>query len=407
MRTFTYLVLSVLAVAPEALAFENAKVLPPGVRNLNVRQVNTNISAKTDGNADAQPLAQPLMQDLTFAKIAQGENDLKAAQLKAFLLTNGFDENAAVGSFVADLKGNLAVTAGIASYGVSSNVTLALAVPYYRASTSLAVGFVPNATGQAFLDSLAKPENNNTVSAREAGAKLNDAVGRLNTKLADNGYRELENWNDRGLGDVTLAAKARVYESGGVALATTSGFVAPTGRVDDPNILNDVAFGDGQWDVFGQLALDEDLGLGFGLNQFAKYTVQLPAERQVRAATKAESIEVDLVKADVKLGDKYDAGASLQYGAGNGFLAGVGGTYFKKVGDVYRGLEPDVKAKLQDGTDQQALNSELCVGFSTVPHYQAKRFAIPFEVKMTYAKQAMSRNMPITDLAQIDLNLFF
>jgi hypothetical protein len=54
-----------------------------------------------------------------------------------------------------------------------------------------------------------------------------------------------------------------------------------------------------------------------------------------------------------------------------------------------------------------AHNGEAQLGFSTVPLYQRGAFAVPFEMKLTYTKQLESRNMPITDLAQFDLNLFF
>ncbi len=401
------LTFAALASAPHAAAFENAKVLPEGVRNVDFRTVNASLDEKTDASGKTVPLASPLMQDLTFNKMASGESELKGNQLRAFLLNNGFDANLAVGRFTADLKGNLSVVAPVLSYGLTSDLTLAIAVPYYRANTSVKVGFTPNATGQAFLDALAKPENNNTAAAREAGLKLNDAVGRLNAKLRDHGFNELNDWSASGLGDITLAAKAKVYERGPLSLATTGGAVAPTGRIDDPDILTDVAFGDGQWDLFGQVAADEDLGLGFGLNQYAKYTAQLPGTKTVRAATKDESIEVRKVRTRYKLGDKFDGGASLQYAAVLGPLVGVGASYFRKIGDVYRGVDPLVKAKLEDETDQEALNGELQLGYSTVALYQQKRFAVPFEIKATYLKQVASRHIPVTDLAQFDLNLFF
>jgi hypothetical protein len=322
---------------------------------------------------------------------------------------NGFSDSDSVGTYTADLKGNLSVIAPVISYGLTDKLTVAVGIPYYRANTSIKMGFLPNANGQAFLNALANQDNNNSAAAREAGLKLNDAVGQLNAKLRANGFSELKDWDDSGFGDITLATKARVLEAGPLALATTTGVVAPTGRVDDPDILTDIAFGDGQWDLFAQVAADETLGVGFVLNQYAKYTNQLPAEKTVRADTKAEQIEVERIHTRYKLGDKLDAGASVQYGAVIGPLAGVGVTYFRKIGDIYRGSEvaPDVAAKLEDETDQSAVNTEFELGYSTVALYQQKRFAVPFELKATYAKQMASRHMPITDIAQLDLNLFF
>lgn len=396
-----------LAVTSPALAFESAKVLPAGVRNVNVRTVNTNIEQKTDADGKGKPLAQPLAQSLTFSKIAKSEEALAAKQLEGFLLTQGMTMDDMVGAFTADLKGHIGVAAGIFSYGVSEKLTLAIAAPYYRASTAIEVGFRKNETGQRFLNALAKPENNNQASAQEAGGKLNNAVGRLNDKLRDNGFRALEDWHDEGLGDMTLAGKYQVFKRGDLAAATTAGVVAPTGRPDDPEILNDVAFGDGQFDVFGQVATDQPLFGDVVANEYAKYTVQLPGERDMRMTTEDESIEVDKQETKFKLGDKVDAGLSLVYQPPEGVVAGLGYTYFRKYGDIYRDVPGAVKSKLEGGTDQVAHNGEAQLGFSTVPLYQRGAFAVPFEMKLTYTKQLESRNMPITDLAQFDLNLFF
>jgi len=396
-----------LLCAPSALAFESAKTLPAGVRNLDVRTVNTRIEEKTNGDGKAIPLAEPLAQQLTFDKIAKGEDELKAQLLRAFLLDNGFQEDDVVGEFSADLNAAVSVVAPIFGYGITENLTLAVAVPYYRATTKVEVGFTPNATAQRFLDALATTENNQTAAAREAGDKLNNAVARLNSKLADNGYRELEDWEGRGIGDVTLAAKHRAFDNGLFAFASTTGVVLPTGRVDNPDILTDLAFGDGQWDVFGQLITDESLGGGFLVNQHAKYTAQLPGRKVVREATFDEAIEVQQKNTRFKLGDKIDAGASLQWTPRFGLISGIGYTYFKKYGDRYTDVDADAKAKLQDETDQESHNREAVLGYSTVPHYQSGAFGLPVELKLTYTSPISSKNLPVSDLYQVDFNLFF
>lgn len=399
--------IAVTLIASQSAAFENTQVLPKGVRNLNLRSVNTEFDEKTGPDGVKNPLAQPLMKDLTFDLIARGEEKLKGDQLRAFLTSNGFSESDSVGQFTADLNGKISVLAPITSYGVTDRMTVALAVPVYNASTSVSVGFQPNDRAAAFLAALSRPENNQTAAARDAGAKLNNAVGRLNDKLVDNHYAELRDWDAQGLGDITIASKYRFLGTEVLGGAVTSGVVAPTGRTDDPDILTDVPFGDGQWDIFGQLAFDQSAFGGLVLNQFGKYTLQLPDEKLVRAVEEDETIEVDYTRTKFKLGDKIDAGTSLQWSPAFGLVSGVGYTYFRKFGDVYRGPVNETKEELEKNTDQVAHNSEVQLGYSTIPHYQAGLFAVPFELKLTYVRQITSRNMPVTDLAQIDLNLFF
>lgn len=390
-----------------AAAFDNAKVLPKGVRSVNIRSINTDINETTDARGGKLVLADPLFKDLTFAKIAKDETPLKAEQLRAFLASNGLAEGDAVGQFTADLQGHISVIAPIASYGVSDKLTLAVALPIYSAQTSIVMGFRPNETANTFLTALARPENNQTAAARDAADKLNNAVARLNTKLVDNGYRELENWEGQGVGDLTLAAKYRFLSLADLSGATTLGVIAPTGQVDDQDVLNDIAFGDGQWDVFAQLSTDEEIAHHLVLNQFGKYTVQLPGAKNVRAVSADEQIEVNYDATRFKLGDKLDAGTSVTWEPQFGLITGVGYTYFRKFADLYRDINPDTKFELEDGSDQVAHNAEAVLGYSTVALYQAGVVPVPLELKLSYTRQLYSQNMPVSDLAQIDFSLFF
>ena len=67
----------------------------------------------------------------------------------------------------------------------------------------------------------------------------------------------------------------------------------------------------------------------------------------------------------------------------------------------------ETKEVLEDRTDMEAHNAEMMLGFSTIPAYQRGTFAAPMELKLTYTNQVVSRNMPVTDMLQLDLNLFF
>jgi hypothetical protein len=390
-----------------AYSFEHTRVLPKGVRNINIRNVQTDLAFKTDAGGRATPLASPLHQELTFKKIAKDETPIRAEQLKGFLLSHEFSLDEGIGAFTADLKGRLAVTAPIISFGLTDSTTLALAVPYYQAQTDINVGFLPNERAKAFLAALSKTENNQIASAREAAMKLNNAVERLNNKLVDHDFKKLDTWKASGVGDVTIAAKTRAISEDIFAVSTTFGVVAPTGRVDDPDVLTDMAFGDGQWDTFGQIAVDELLPAHFSWNQFAKYTVQLSGKKNVRQVTSDEKIEVEKKQLPFKLGDRIEAGSSLVWEPRFGLTTGVGLGYMHKFSDRYEIVDEYVKAELEKNTEISAQTTEWSIGYSTVPLYQSGLVPVPFEVKLTETRQLQSRNNPITDLIQVDMSLFF
>jgi hypothetical protein len=408
-RLAAFALASLVSLASQsAFGFEDTRVMPKGVRRLTFRLLNTNIAEKTSSDGERRSLGRPLEKDLTFKDIVKNESNLtKRSLTKGFLGYAGYSDPDSVGTFDADVKTRLTVFAPIATYGLTDKVTLAAAFPIYNMATSVDAGFNANATGQAFVNALGDGWNNQRISALEATEKINNAVQRLNDKLDKNGYRQLENWQKTAPGDLQLLAKVRTFDAGFVSNALTLGTVAPTGRIDDPDNLIDKGFGDGQWDIFGGTAFDQPLGeTGISFNQYGKYTWQLPGRRTVRLATEDETIEVEKRSTAFKLGDKIDAGASLQYAPDFGLVSGTGYNFSHKNADVYD-APSDAKAKLQKDTLEQAHQLEVELGYSAVPAYRRGQVPVPFEAKLNYKHQLASRNMPVTHLLQFDAGVFF
>lgn len=400
------LILAALASTP-AFAFESTKVLPKGVRNLDIRSLYTQTSKKTDLHGNEVSLAVDLYKPLKFSNILQGEEGLKKTQLNAFMIAKGFKDEDTVGDFRASLNAQINVWAPVLAWGLTDKITLAGAVPYYSTSTDINVGFRSNEGGDALLRAFEDPATNYYYAAVEASDKFANAVGRLNERLEKNGYEPLDEWNHSGWGDFTLAAKALVFDSSVFRAATTFGFNAPTGRSDNPNILTDLPYGDGQWDLFAQLTFDQVISKNLFINQFFKYTNQLPGRKEVRWKTFEETVEATRHQTDFKLGDKIDAGVSIQFEQDSGFNGGVGGLYYRKYGDRYEVDLVDVKNELKRATDQNALYWQARLGYSTVEAYRRKEFALPMSATIEYRKQYESQNLAVTDFTQIDLNLFF
>ncbi|HYX38915.1 MAG TPA: hypothetical protein VE954_37895 [Oligoflexus sp.] len=403
------LAFALLLSAGAASAFESTKTLPQGVRNLNIRGLYTSTSEKTDPNGNSISLAEALWRPLRFRSILSTEDDpLKRTQLEAFLVQQGISKEQSVGDFYADLNARINVWAPIVGWGLSNDMTLAVAVPYYSTSTDIEPGFRTNQGAEDFLARLTTDSMNNYGSAQEAVEKFRDAIGRLNRKLVKYNYSQLGSWNQTGWGDTTLALKYRAVNQDVLKFAVTGGVVVPTGRRDSPSILTDLPLGDGQWDVFSQLTFDQQLTSSVFLNQFARYTYQAPDRRRIPWKTYDESIEVPVNSTEFKYGDKVDGGLSVQYESlVTGVTAGLGALYYRKFGDRYEVSEIDSKNELQRWTDQNAEYAQARVGYSTVEAFRRKEFPLPASISMEYRRQLASRNTPITDFAQMDINLFF
>lgn len=389
------------------LGFEHTKVLPKGVRNLTIKSVRTSIGKKSNKEGIVEGIASPLEKEMTFKKVVNGESGLKKTQLEALMLYKEFSPDDSLGKLSADMQGNVAVTAPVFSLGLLDNLTLALAVPFYQADMAIKLGFqIERDNANKLLRTL--EEQNQIGAANDVAAKLNDAEGSLNGKLRDNGFRELKDWHGEGVGDVTIASKYKALDDEILKVASTNGFLLPTGKTSHPDILNDIPFGKGTLDFFSTLALDQHIREDLFFNQFVKYTHHFPARRKMRMVTEEEAIEVDTLNVRYELGANIDAGTSLQYEPESGLVLGLGYNFAKKMGDKYIVSDrPDTVNKLEKDTHQLAQYWEAKIGYSGVHAYKRGEIPAPFSATVEYKKHIASVNTFTNDFVTMDLALFF
>lgn len=401
--------LGVLLAGP-SYSFENTKVPPKGVRSLRFKNVSTNMNQKTDADGNLLPLSKPMQKALSFKRVISGEaNPFKRKKMEAFLLKEkgNLSEDDSLGQFSADLKATVDVFGPVFAWGITDSIAIAIGGPIYHMTSNAQMGFTPNdAMAQKVLNILGS-DMKQPGTASEVYKKVNNAVGEVHKKLLQNGFKDLAPWEKTGVGDMTVAMKHRVYNDDKIGLAYQTGLVLPTGETDDPDLLTDLPMGDGQMDAFLQLAIDESLGNGFVLNQYAKYTYQAPGKKEIRLATAVESIRVEKERVDFKLGDKFDAGTSVVYESYGGIQAGLGATYHRKFGDRIKGVADEVQSYVTRESVQEATYGEMRIGYSSVSSYRRKEFPLPFAINFDYRKQLASKHKPVADMMELDFNLFF
>ncbi|MBP9707267.1 MAG: hypothetical protein KBD78_06450 [Oligoflexales bacterium] len=398
---------SSLLICLPAFAFETTKVLPKGVRNLTIRTVDTSIKDKNNDVGETVPVSDPLQKGLTFDKIIRGEKGILKDLAVVGRDTVGMEDDTELGSFTADLRGDIRVIAPIFAYGISEKLTFGMAIPYYQAATKIEVGFQKNENADLFIQRLHDLQL--TQGAIEAGAKLNNAVGRLQDKLEENGYQRLDQWQQSGYGDLTVLLKYLALDQERIKAAATVGLNAPTGRVDNPDILIDIPFGDGTWDAFTQLTFDFPLYTDELLfNQYTRYRYQFEAQRDIRLITEAEAIEGEKKRVSYKMGDVLTSGVSLQWEPSFGLVTGAAAEYLNKYGDRYDVDNPEVDAKYRNETSQIAWRQNYLLGYSTLPAFKRKSFPAPLKATLMYSTLIRDGvSLPKNELYQLDISLFF
>ena len=392
--------------ATSGFAVENAKVLPKGARNLDLKSVFTSIHEKSDSIGVYHPIAEPLAKEFTFRKVLENEKGINKMLLKSFM-QGRFSEDDSLGHFTADMKGNISILAGVLSYGVTEHLTLAIGVPFYQAKMNVKMGFEASPNALRLVEELNTPGNNQPGKSREIAAKITNAVGELNQKLLDNGYQPIQDFSKSGIGDITLAAKYQILNHPHVRLANAAGTIAPTGYAGDSSVPINIPFGTGSWGFFNTFYIDEPLTQDFWFNQYFKYTYQLPTRKTVRLKTEDETITVPRDDVRHKIGDRFETGISAQYEPSFGLIAASGLSYTRKHGDRYSVDDLNSKSAIEKDSHDWATYWEAKLGYQSIPAFLRKEFPIPFNVTLEMKRHLRSANTVVKDLYTFDFNLFF
>ncbi|MEY4630512.1 MAG: hypothetical protein RIQ81_632 [Pseudomonadota bacterium] len=400
-----------LACASQAAAVEHTRTLPRGRFNLNLRSVATDIAHKTGSSGAREGLAAPLERDLTFNDVLRNQGALsavRAAKVEGFMLANDFAREDSLGKFSASAKASVRATAPVLAYGVTDRFTVAAGAPYINARSAISVAFTRSGTAGDFIARLSDPANNQLEAALELEQKLSDAPAELNRELVNYGVAPLGEWQGSGWGDTTLATKWRAWESGPLSFAATAGHILATGAPDDPRIMTDVPFGDGQSDTFIQGTAAQEFVRGMTVSETLKYTYQHEGRREVFRGMDPEDLEAGTVMARFKPGDRIDAALGCAWNHVTGMNAAAGWQVSRKWSDRYYDEDDGRRLeKLAAGTDQTLHVAELVAGFSTVEGFLRGDYVAPAEISLAVQRQISSRNAMESDLYEMSASLFF
>ena len=405
LSTFFFLIASSFSL----FALESTQVLPKGIRSLGVKQLHTSVTEKYNASTQRESIAKPLSKPLKISDILKKEEGLNRMLREALVLSNeGLTFDTELGSFKANMAAKVRVTVPLLSYGLTENLTVALALPIFEASSAVKADFNTNENADAFVRYIKSPDIAKRKEAEEARLKLNDAVGSLNEKLVSNGYRELKDWTGTGVGDLVAALKYRFLNRSIFKGSGTLGGIFPTGRISDPDILNDVPFGSGVTSIFTTLASDQTVASWLFFNEYVKGTFNLPGKGYIRLKTAEEAIEVPKEYVSFQLGHKIEIGASAQVSTSFGLVGGFGYVYERKLGDSYT-LPNNLTAKEELEKDTASFTNYIMakLGYSSIPAFKKKQLPLPLIAGVEYKKQLLSQNASVKDFLTFDLTLFF
>ncbi len=356
----------------------------------------TDYSYKVDINSDVLKEIDPTIE--TFF------NDLKTLSPEAY---NKFS----IGEFAIKAKADVNVQTFAFAYGITDRLTVYAGVPYYKASVKMDYNHSKYATYDEVAQIIHQNGNTDLDGTYEyiISEVLPNISGQNLQYILTNylGYNPAGDWYGEGYGDSEIGAMYRLTESANYGAVATFGLIAPTGVVDDRASLQDIPFGDGQWDIFGEI--------GAGIiykawtfsssfrydHQFANtFTLRAPEDVDFPLSSNSKDFSV-------KLGDKiiYQIGTNYTWNDWLGFYGGYIFDYQFQTeidsGDRY------VDSILEQNTEGYAHSLKFSTTFDTVKLFKLGKFAIPTQTDISVRSMLSGQNTPKVSRLTLMFRMFF
>jgi|GEM_PF-1816775 len=385
-----------------AFAFEQAAVLPKGVRRIQVTSFDLHTSSYFNATGQIQPLGHKLERDLTFGDVVRGAEGVEQNALAGLMLAVGHSLDDVAGSFTGTMHVDVAGTIWSAAYGLSDRWTIGIGSAWVQGESRSAIGFVPTADAAKFASAISSRGGVNAAERYCQG--INAAVDTMQNTIATRGFNRLGHWQAEGASDLQIIAKQLNHHGARVNVASRLGVSLPTGRKDDPNELADVAFSEGAFGAMLGGMSDLKLTKTSFINAGALYTWFAPSQREERLQPvdgdgdewKLQTVHVgqkSVARTDVSL-----QGVSLW-----GLSWGVGLLYEVR-NAVHRQNDKGFSA-VDPATHQQLAQMKL--GFNGIDYFRRGKIPMPFVFEVSGERAFAGRNDEQVRRVQGELQAFF
>lgn len=383
------------------------KTLPKGVRIIGYRNVSTTkIDSSFDQGRSATPLGSQFRVDAATLNSLTGNvvrpgDDVNADAYNNLLL----------GEYKVDASAQLNVQGTGFGYGLTDRVTLYGEIAYYNAQVNTNI---KRLKGNTYSDVARKLQENNSGIAdstlSENSGNLPDvSEGTIQSVITNYyGYKPLGDWYGKGYGDMETGAMIKVIDQGFWGLLVYPGVVLPTGRQDDPDILQDIAFGDGQFDLFNEFATGYIVNDKLRFGTTFRYTYQAPTSKTLRVPESRDfPLSSKKGKFDVKYGDKINFMVNSTITVNDWFSFTPVYRYMQQFSSVYTSEFTAADEFLSYNSDKNEHQLQITTSVSSIQPYLKKQFALPAQINMNIVQTVGGKNVPKAGRFELELRMLF
>ena len=379
------------------------KTLPQGVRIIGYRNV---ITSKVDSNFDRMrsesPLGAQFRVDMsTINSITSGE--------ASNVLGAGFND-LVVGEYKVDAEAQFNVQGTGFGYGITDRVMFYAEISYWNANVDAKI----KRTQKNNYKQVANGLQNGGGITNGVGAESLNNLPDVNESFIQSvvtdyyGYKPIGRWQGAGYGDMETGVMARVVDKGVWGLLLYPGVILPTGRVDDPDLLQDVGFGDGQMDIFSEVATGYVLNDRLSFGTTLRYTHQMAKDMRLRIPDGQDlTLSPNKGSFNVKYGDRVNLMLNSTMRMNDWLSFTPVYRYMYQLPSTYQSEYSAANKYLGYNTDKQEHQVQLTTTFSSITPFLKKQFVLPAQINMNVVQTVGGKNVPKVGRFELELRMLF
>ena len=405
-KLLVLLILSYISVDSYAHYYDT---LPKGVNSFVSRYIKSDINSSYNQSKTLSPFTFKVNADI---KMLEDINDPTLNDILDVFNTYPDAYSAiSLGTHKFDAKADVNVDVFALAYGITDRITAYVGVPIYKANVNINYTRIKNDSLDEVSDIL---QDTNGDDLAQTIGNIVENLYEVDESLIQSGivnaleYDELGDWQGEGLGDTELGIMYNFLREKKYGMMATFGLVAPTGYVDDPDLLQDIGFGDGQWDVFAEFGGGYELRDDITINAWTRYTYQFASTKKLRVPLASDTnLGAENASFEEKLGNKILFGTNIDYYINDWFKLQPG-LVFDFISEAeYSSSDAQANRRLAKDTESYSQNIKMLAQFSSLKLFKQKKFVLPAQINLSLQKMMDGKNVPKTDLAEIEFRFYF